>query len=239
MDIQKILSITEELENDWTDREKELRFLKNQLINIEESQRDIYRKSLVLMLYSHYEGFCSFAFNTYILAINEERISRREAHDSLVTASMSSEFNLFEDENYKEKRYKDMFGKKPPDDKKLYKASKRIHLVSAFNDWLLEETLDIPDKVVNTESNLWPIVLKKLLYVVGLPYDAFNQHEDTIKKLLNLRNGIAHGDFREGVDEQEYLKLETATFSINRTMIRLITNALEEKKYLKSPNDTC
>ncbi len=233
MEDHKILSIIEELELNWTEREQELNFLKKQLTLIEDNeQKKIYRKSLVLMLYSHYEGFCNFAFNTYIMAVNEENLLRRDAHECLVTASMHDTFTLFEDENHKENRYRQMFGKSLPNDNDLKRIAKRIHLVTSFDD-LLNETLKIPDKVINTESNLWPKVLKKLLYKVGLQYDTFKQHEETIKSLLNLRNGIAHGAHTQGVDGQEYFKLEEATFSINRTIIKLIREALIEKSYLK------
>lgn len=233
MEDHKILSITEELELNWTEREQELNFFKKQLIHIkDDEQKNIFRKSLVLMLYSHYEGFCNFAFNTYIMAVNEENLLRREVHDCLVTASMHDTFTLFEDENYKEAKYKQMFGKSLPNDVDLSRIAKRIHLVTSFDN-LLDQTLKIPDKVVNTESNLWPKVLKKLLYKVGLQFNTFREHENTIKHLLRLRNGIAHGAHTQGVEEERYLELEVATFSINRTIIQLILKALVDKTYLK------
>ena len=45
------------LEADMAWRQEDLAFFKNQLNNISEDDKDRYRKSLVLILYSHMEGF--------------------------------------------------------------------------------------------------------------------------------------------------------------------------------------
>ena len=46
------------METELAWRQEELAFMKNQLTNIqEEILKNKYRKSLVLMLYSHFEGF--------------------------------------------------------------------------------------------------------------------------------------------------------------------------------------
>ncbi|QPA58684.1 MAE_28990/MAE_18760 family HEPN-like nuclease [Lysinibacillus sphaericus] len=237
MDAIKILSIVEELESELTWRELELKFLKNQLSNIEsEDEKKVYRKALVVMLYAHYEGFCSFAFQTYVLAINEEEIIRREANSNLIAASLHQEFSLFESEEYKETKFKKVFNK-PVDDKKLYKLSKRIYLLDSLNEFL-DKKVEISDKVVNTESNLWPIVLKKLLYTLGLPENTFIRYEATIKDLVNTRNGISHGQQKEGIDEITFNKLEQATTEINKAVIQLIQNALKNKEYLKEEHRT-
>lgn len=234
MEDTKILSIREELENELTWREAELRFLKNQMVNINKDEdRDIYRKSLVVMLYAHYEGFCTFAFQTYVLAINEENLLRKQVNSSLAAASMHDEFSLFELQEYKEARFKRVFSKNPPDDNKLYKFSKRVYLLEAFNGFL-DKKIEIPDKVVNTENNLWPVVLKKLLYSLGLPENTFVRHEVAIKELVNTRNGVSHGKEKDGIDENTFRKLEEATSDINESIIQLIYDALKNKEYLNN-----
>lgn len=233
MEEAKILTILEELETELTWRESEIKFLKNLLINLKnEDEENTYRKALVVMLYAHYEGFCAFAFQTYVLAINEERLLRKQVNSSLVAASLNQEFSLFENEEYKEERFTRVFRKRAPDDKKLFKFSKRIYLLESLDNFL-EQQIEIPDKVVNTENNLWPEVLKKLLYSLGLPENTFARHEDAIKTLVNTRNGISHGKDKEGIDVSTFGKLENATSDINKTIIKLIKKALANKEYLR------
>lgn len=233
MEEAKILSILEELEAELTWRESEIKFLKNLLIHLKSNEEeDAFRKALVVMLYSHYEGFCTFAFQTYVLAINEEKLLRKQVNSSLAAASLNQEFSLFEAEEYKEERFKRVFRKSVPDDKKLYKFSKRVYLLEALDNFMDSE-IEIPDKVVNTESNLWPGVLKKLLYSLGLPENTFAKHEEQIKQLVNTRNGISHGKDKEGIDEAEFEKLEKATSDISKTIIQLIQTSLSKREYLK------
>ena len=54
------------LEADMAWRQEDLAFFKNQLNNISEDDKDRYRKSLVLILYSHMEGFVKTSLQTYI-----------------------------------------------------------------------------------------------------------------------------------------------------------------------------
>ncbi len=52
-----------EIENEQSWRFDEIRFFQNRLAEIKsEEDREKYRKALVLILYSHFEGFCKFAF---------------------------------------------------------------------------------------------------------------------------------------------------------------------------------
>lgn len=237
MDNHKLELIREDLENDLNWRMDEYRFLKNQLANIEdESKKNIYRRSLLVMLYSHYEGFCNFSFTVYVLAINQLELKRKDAHSHLAAASMLQEFSLFESDEYKESRFKRIFNRElPNNDKELFKHSKRIYLYDCFEDFS-NKPLEIPEKVVNTESNLWPVVLKKMLYSLGLPENTFVRHESTIKDLVNMRNGISHGQatWRNGLTTEDLERIENAVNDINNTIIRLIYDSLRDKVYLKS-----
>ena len=68
-----LLDIRAQIEEEITWRSDEIRFLKNQLSNIQkETEKEKYRKSLVVMLYSHYEGFSKTIFQIYINEINPE-----------------------------------------------------------------------------------------------------------------------------------------------------------------------
>ena len=53
-----------------------------------------------------------------------------------------------------------------------------------------EKKLNIEDQIIDTESNLWYIVLQKNLYKVGLPIDLFDGYQSAIDALVNRRNSI-------------------------------------------------
>lgn len=236
MEDHKIIIVREELENDLNWRMDELRLLKNQLLTVDSIEKqNLFRRSLIVMLYSHYEGFCNFAFQLYVLTINEEKLLRKQVKSCLAIASMHQEFSHFESDTYKEDRFRQVFGKKlPNNDLKLLKHSKRIFMYDCFEDVSSQE-LFIPDKVVNTESNLWPIVLKKLLYTLGLPENHFVKYEASIKKLIDYRNGISHGqrDFRDGIDEATFHEIENSCNEINKNVIKLVYDSLKNDVYLK------
>lgn len=68
-----------EMELAW--RQEELAFFKNQLNEIPENNKDRYRKSLVLILYSHMEGFIKICLQTYIQYINSQKLKRGDVND--------------------------------------------------------------------------------------------------------------------------------------------------------------
>ncbi len=69
-----------ELYRAYDSRFEEVRHLDN-LIRTERSvsRQDEFRKSLVLVLYAHFEGFCLFCLEHYQNAINSAKIQCREA----------------------------------------------------------------------------------------------------------------------------------------------------------------
>ena len=92
----------------------------------------------------------------------------------------------------------------------------------------------IPDHVVDTESNLTPVVLRKNLFRLGLLHDQFDLYEGEINKLLAIRNGISHGSLKDGVEEKIYLQLRTATFSIMSDLSAGVMRALTESAFLRN-----
>ncbi|MGG1398959.1 MAE_28990/MAE_18760 family HEPN-like nuclease [Bacillus salipaludis] len=232
MDSSKILDIRTQLEEDLTWRQDEIRLLRNQLSYItSDNDKKRYRKALVVMLYSHYEGFCYTAFQIYIKAINDENLIRKQVNFHLATCSFTKEFDAYDNVEHKPDHYRAVFKNQLPEEYKLHRFARQIGLVEKINDFW-DQSVNIPDEVVNTESNLWPVVLKKLLYRLGLPHNYFKDHEGKIQMLVNRRNGISHGRDKEGFEERDYNVIEQSVYSIFEAIIKLITSALKEKKYL-------
>lgn len=124
-----------------------------------------------------------------------------------------------------------------PTDEKLHRFARRREFIETLPDFQVE-IAKIPDDTIDTESNLKAVVLRKNLYKIGLPHDAFATYEATIGKLLGIRNGIAHGAIKEGLSRNEYQPIEQAIFKVMDEFMELIINSLKNQKFLKSTSSS-
>jgi RiboL-PSP-HEPN len=95
--------------------------------------------------------------------------------------------------------------------------------------------VNISEKLVDTESNLKPVVLQKILYRLGFPHDQLKNIDGEINQLLEYRNKIAHGESTSGISLGKYDDLRTASFKIMDEVKRLVFEALKERYYLRQP----
>lgn len=217
-----------DLEEELAWRQEELAFFKNQLCNISNiNNKEKYRKSLILMLYSHFEGFTKIGLQTYIQYINSQQIERKKVNANIIAASMSKELNAYDNLDKKSK----VFKRKLPDDTNLHRFSRRVDLIEAMDDFK-SQTVWIEDDIIDTESNMWYIVLKKNLYKMGLPLNVFEPFEKSINALVNKRNGIAHGNSRSGISESEYEELEKDIFDVMSNITRILFDYANNNKFL-------
>ena len=220
------------LEAELAWRQEELAFFKNQLNNIsDENDQRRYRKSLVLILYSHMEGYIKIALQAYIQYINSQQILRKDAISGLMVAGMHKEFLAYENLD----RKCAIFRRELPEDTSLHRFFRRVDFMEQL-DTFRDTTLVVEDSVVDTESNLWYIVLQKNLYKIGLPIDMFEQYRSEIDALVNRRNSIAHGNARAGVDQQEFLNWETKVSLVLSDVTRLLYDYANHQRYLQSNN---
>ncbi|WP_040196112.1 MAE_28990/MAE_18760 family HEPN-like nuclease [Candidatus Soleaferrea massiliensis] len=217
------------LETELAWRQEELAFFKNQLSNITDSEKERYRKSLVLILYSHFEGYVKISIQTYIQHLNSLLLKRREVNTNLLVTGMHKEFQAYDNLD----RKCECFKRELPEDSKLHRFFRRVDLMEKIEEFKLE-ILSIDDQIIDIGSNLWYIVLQKNLYKIGLPVDLFKEYKSDIDGLVNRRNSIAHGNFRSGVTEQEYEKWESKTNIIMEDITRCLYDYAKNKKYLSS-----
>ena len=222
--------INTQLEDELTWRQDEIRFLHNQLSYItKEDDKKCYRKALVVMLYSHFEGFCKAAFSIYANAINQENLTCSHVTDQIIASSLAIVFRDLENMNKKSSLFKNDL----PDDRIIHRFARQVELINNLNViWTRRVNIPIDD-VVDTEANLKPSIMRKILYRLGLPHDAFNENEGKLHSLLNYRNKIAHGSAKDGLDEKQYEEIQTSTIGIMSSTIKMIMNALSETKYLR------
>ncbi len=217
------------LETELAWRQEELAFFKNQLNEVEESNKNKYRKSLVLILYSHMEGYIKIGLQTYIQYINSQGLNRRDVDTGLMVASMHKEFIAYENME----RKSEFFRKALPDDTRLHRLYRRVDFMEKMENFK-EQELVIDDQIIDTESNLWYIVLQKNLYKIGLPVDLFDDYRSDIDALVNRRNSIAHGNFKSGVTDTEFSNWERKVSEILEGITRLLYDYARNKRYLVS-----
>lgn len=218
-----------EAEQAW--RQAEVRFFQNQLLHISsEAEKDKFRRALILLLYSHFEGFSRFAFALYVNAINREGIRCLDANYAIAAASLSKVFAALRDPNTKCEEFR----RQLPDDGKLHQFARDREFVEKF-DGFGTRVINIPDTLIDTKSNLKPIVLRTILYRLGFPHDQFESIEGKIHHLLNYRNGIAHGDSKEGIPSAKYAEIRDAAYHIMEEIKSGVMKALQERRYLKTP----
>ena len=127
--------------------------------------------------------------------------------------------------------------KKFASDDSIHGLYRRVNLLESSSN-LLSQPLIIEDTAVDTESNLWYVVLQKNLYRLGLPTDMFEEYRSDIDNLVNRRNTIAHGSRTDGVADTEYVRWESSTKSVMENIVRKIYFYANNEKYLRTENES-
>lgn len=216
-----------ETEREW--REAEIRFLRNQIARIDSEEfKRTARKALVVMLYAHFEGVCKALLSMYVNRLNSLRLRVSEVTPPIGAASLAKVFQELRNPNQKCAE----FARSLPDDTALHRFARDREFVEVI--WkIAERQVQIdPDNVVDTESNLKPVVLRKILFQLGLDSNLAKPWEGTIHRLLNRRNDVAHGTAKVGFDEKEYGELEQAVSLVVDGLVNSISNAVIEQVYL-------
>jgi hypothetical protein len=219
-----------EVEREW--RESELRFLRNRLAFIsDDARRKVYRKSLVVMLYAHFEGLCKAILLTYVESLNASGLLIEEANAAVQAASMSDVFQALRDPNSKCK----IFMRVLPDDTKLHRFARDREFIDSFAALAGRSVTLDADSLVDTESNLKPVVLQKILYRLGLEPTLVAPWTGPIQQLLRRRNDVAHGTAKDGLDGHVYLELEQAVYAVVDDLVRVVSEAISKQLYRRVP----
>lgn len=223
--------LREELEEELRWRQEELAFFKNQLSNINSEEDSCrYRKSLVFLLYSHFEGYVKIALQIYIKYLNSLSLHQRDVIPALAAAGMHKEFLAYENLD----RKCSVFRTHLPDDTSLHRFYRRVDFIEQMDEFQ-NKILHLEDTLIDTESNLWYVVLQKNLYKLGLSITVFEEHSSDIDALVNRRNSIAHGNSRAGVTEAEFSKWENKVYRMLSDITRLLYDYANHQRYLKTP----
>jgi hypothetical protein len=228
--MRSVDAVVGDLESDRLSRESELRLIERLSgAAPAENERAMLRRSLVLLTYSHLEGFCRFAISTYVSALNSIGLTCEAASAAVAAAGMTDVFKALRDTNHKHA----LFNKSLTDDRVVHMAAREQIFVEKTRQFF-SQAINIPDAFVETHYSLSTDVIRKLMFQVGLKIDEVEPRRASIEKLKHIRNRIAHGDrLKVPSDEEAGAFIDTAR-EVMTFLQREITFALTNETYLKS-----
>ena len=202
-----------QIEEDLNWREAELASFK---ILISSASKGSVRESALLraiwaLLYAHYEGFCKFAWDLYLDALEKEKVPRSACRDNIACLSLINDFKQLRGD--------------------LASESIWSFCTSEFPS-LMSEPATFQTKL-ETEHNLWPNIFRENAQKIALPTTMIDEHATKIRALVARRNEIAHGQKMTIKDIDEYQKYEDSVLLIMHELAVNIIDALEGKKHLK------
>ena len=169
-----------DLEIDWVIRETtRIKLLPHRYEFIEE-EKDIYYKSMVPMIYAYLEGFVKNAIRIYMKFVNQLDLTFNDISIRLLVHKIEKKYNCFK-ENIKSIQNKE----------KLVEQ-----LLQDINN--NDKTINFNDKAI---QNINSDRLNKLLRELNFKEIEDRKIKDGLNKLLQYRNGIAHGENSYRVDE--------------------------------------
>lgn len=227
--MRSVEDVVGDLESDRLSRDSELRLISRLAENSEaENERAMLRRSLVLLTYSHLEGFCRFAISTYVSALNSAGLSCDAANAAVAAASMTKVFKALRDTNHKHP----MFKKSLADDSIVHMAAREQVFVSNAREFFGGK-IHIPDEFVETHYILSTDVIRKLMFQVGLKTDDVEPRRGSIEKLKYVRNLIAHGDRLKVPTEEDVATFLGTAREVMDLVQSEITFAMTHETYRK------
>lgn len=206
-----VSSFSDVLEADLNWREGELASFK---IAILSADRKTVRESALLrgawaILYSHYEGFCKFAWDSYLDELEKMQLPRSELSSDMAALSLR-------------KNFKKLRGALSDKDLWEFGQSKFAEMQAAIATF---------DEKLETDSNLWPNLYRDNAKTLGVSPTYIDTYATEIKTLVARRNDIAHGQKMTVKDIQEYKEYESATLLVMHDLALCLIDAIETGAY--------
>ena len=201
-----------DLEIDWVIRETtRIKLLPHRYEFIEE-EKDIYYKSMVPMIYAYLEGFVKNAIRIYMKFVNQLDLTFNDISIRLLVHKIEKKYNCFK-ENIKSIQNKE----------KLVEQ-----LLQDINN--NDKTINFNDKAI---QNINSDRLNKLLRELNFKEIEDIKIKDGLNKLLQYRNGIAHGENSYRVDENLLMEFIDTIIKTMDYVSDIICNGYDSKNYLK------
>lgn len=192
--IMKIEQYENEIEVDLAWRKIEISHLFIIMNNVE--TKEVVIKSMVLLLYAHWEGFIKRTSKLYLKYVSELKVRNKELTVNF-QALMLKKFarECIDKDGLNLQKEFDFINKQ----NKIEDRPFKIHI---------DPNNEFDEDVINTQHNLKSKVLKNITQIVGIKYnDAFQKRSNYIDVVLvNHRNAIGHaGKFASNKNEEDAL----------------------------------
>lgn len=181
-----------------------------------------------MLIYSHVEGYCKFALLTYVEWINAAGLKCSQVTYPLVAATLSQVFAALRDPNSKHEFFRNIL----PLDQALHLTAREHAFVERY-DQVVSQNVKIPDRVVDTKSNVTPEILMKMLFQLGMEFEEVRPQAGNLSKLLGIRNAIAHGDRLKVPKDSEISDFKTTAVAVMAFLQSEVYASLSGEKYLR------
>lgn len=171
-------------------------------------------RSGIAMLYAHWEGFVKESSTAYLEFVSRKQLNYEDLASNFIAFAMKNKLNEATQTN---------------------KTMVHNEVAEFFLSGLHQRCqISFDDGAVNTESNLSSVVLKNIIYMLGLDYSGFESKEKLIdEKLLKRRNHIAHGKYLT-VSETEFLEIYDEVVAMMELLRTQISNSASLEMYKRS-----
>lgn len=220
-----VAELRTQLEEDLTWRLDELRLLRNDLLgNLEQSSWPAHSlRALLVMQYAHLEGLTQNSFHLYIRVINECKLPVAELHANLLATALVSDFKSLRtgaisgDDEDSESTY-------------LKRAKRHVSFVERVRVATRGPLYVDPDHAVSMEMNLGSDVLRKTLYMVGIPDSAMDGgYLSSLEFVRRARNDVGHGARTEAISINLFDAHMRKCESFMNHIVRIVTTAVAEE----------
>ncbi len=210
-----IEKVFEEIQEDITWRNSELKKINNIASNLNNTDLQIFLKSILPLLYAHWEGFVVVSLKIVFKYLNNLNLSSNDYCDIYLTTAYEQTLKSLDNSTGFDKRKKHL-----------------IHLYKTFSEQVKL------DSKIDTKSNLNFSILQEICKKINLNINKFTTHKEELNELVSIRNSISHGEnaysFESYNDIKKYINL------LENLMLDFeseIQDLLKDKKYLKEQNE--
>ncbi|MEA5510672.1 MAE_28990/MAE_18760 family HEPN-like nuclease [Crocosphaera sp. UHCC 0190] len=205
MKLRNIEQLSDKLSDDIAWRKKELSEVKSlvERKDISDQRHQLFIRSGVCILYSHWEGFVKLAANSYLEYVRLKKIRYDQLSSNFLALAMKDKLKEAKETN------------KPS----LYIPVCDFFLVE------LNKKCSLPKDAISTASNLSSETFQEITNILGIDFSIYSTKSKLIdEKLLKTRNEIAHGNYLL-IDRDEYIELHTEVIGMLETFRNQIENA--------------
>jgi hypothetical protein len=183
-----IEKVFEEIQEDITWRNSELNKIKSIALNLNNTDLQIFLKSILPLLYAHWEGFVVVSLKIVFKYLNTLKLSSNDYCDIYLTTAYEQTLKSLNDSTGFDKRKK--------------------HLVNLYKTFTEQVKLD---SKIDTKSNLNFGILQDICKKINLDINKFITYKEELNELVSIRNSISHGEnaytFESYDDIQKYINL--------------------------------